>query len=109
VPLASDIKAAETDRCTGKGGAVMPRYIDADALAEYWFYTNDTGTKVVELLEIEQAPTVDAEPVRHGRWIKRDIVPDYMWKYCCSCCHSDGERRYNYCPHCGAKMDEGVE
>lgn len=40
------------------------RLIDADALAENWFYTNDTGTKVVELLEIEEAPTIDALPLR---------------------------------------------
>ena len=39
------------------------RLIDANALADNWFYTNDTGTKVVELLEIEQAPTVDAVEV----------------------------------------------
>ena len=55
---------------------------------------------------LNNLPSVDAEPVRNGRWIKRDIVPDYMWKYHCSCCHSDGERRYNYCPNCGAKMDK---
>lgn len=41
------------------------RLIDANALAENWFYTNDTGTQVVELLEIEQAPTVDAVEVVH--------------------------------------------
>ena len=45
------------------------RLIDANALAENWFYTNDTGTKAVELLEIEQAPTVDAivSPVKIGQ------------------------------------------
>lgn len=92
------------------------RLIDADALKKkarmngHCLRPMVTGYHMcVSTHDIDDAPTVDAEPVRHGRWIKRDIVPDYMWKYCCSCCHSDGERRYNYCPHCGAKMDEGVQ
>jgi hypothetical protein len=53
---------------------------------------------------IEQ-PTVDAVEVVHGQWVKVDIVPNYMWNYRCSCCHSNGESRYNYCPNCGTKMD----
>jgi hypothetical protein len=54
---------------------------------------------------IMDAPTVDAVEVVHGRWEKVDIVPNYMWRYRCSCCHSDGESGYRYCPNCGAKMD----
>ena len=57
-------------------------------------------------LQVVRSALKDADPVRHGRWIEVDIVSNYMWKYHCSCCHSDGERRYNYCPNCGAKMDE---
>ena len=50
------------------------------------------------------APTVDAEPVRHGRWIYRNPRVDIAT---CSCC---GDRWgsisvMNYCPSCGAKMD----
>lgn len=49
------------------------------------------------------APTVDAEPVRHGKWT--------IYKECSECCEL---ALYNaneefvlskYCPHCGAKMD----
>lgn len=53
------------------------------------------------------APTVDAEPVRHGRWVKGE-----NWGVTCSECSClaiahDGK---NYCPNCGAKMDakEGI-
>jgi len=51
---------------------------------------------------VDDQPTIDAEPVRHGSWINRrfDMAT-------CSCC---GDRwgstsLMKYCPHCGAKMD----
>lgn len=53
---------------------------------------------------INEAPAVDAEPVRHGKW--EDNA--YIWK--CGSCHKwllveDGDADMNYCPNCGAKMD----
>ena len=55
---------------------------------------------------IQFFPTVDAEPVRHGRWLKNGD------RYCeCSVCHHEGNTSGadNYCPNCGAKMDEVEE
>lgn len=57
--------------------------------------------------EFENASTIDAEPVRHGRWI---IDKGDMW--CSECGYEDvtenGEPEdYHYCPNCGAKMDGG--
>ena len=57
---------------------------------------------------IEDAPTVDAVEVVHGRWEKAFWHP-----YRCSCCGEtalldrNGEFycTSNYCPNCGAKMD----
>lgn len=63
---------------------------------------------------IDKCPTIDAEPVRHGRWrfdgawMNEDgVVNDYF----CSCCgriisvDCKAElENYPYC-HCGAKMD----
>ena len=65
---------------------------------------------------IEEAPAVDAEPVRHGRWIK--VENDYnSHLYECSYCHTwtslpteevnDGNIRY--CWSCGAKMYGGKD
>ena len=64
-----------------------------------------------ELIEqILDAPTVDAEPVRHGRWYS---VENYMGTsrtvYVCSECGSMSNRKDNYCWYCGAKMDGGKE
>ncbi len=55
---------------------------------------------------IDDAPTIDAEPVKHGYWIEKND-----WIACSNCNHEilDDyyEKRYKYiaCPHCGAKMD----
>ncbi len=47
------------------------------------------------------APTIEAEPIRHGKWI------DCGWSIKCSeCGHNMPFSTRNYCPNCGAKMDE---
>ena len=65
---------------------------------------------------LKAAPAVDAEPVRHGRWVENIVedaraCPPYSYKngYKCSLC--DRITRTNsepYC-HCGAKMDAEAE
>lgn len=54
---------------------------------------------------IENAPIVNAEPVRQGWWIKGE-----NWALSCSECGClgiahDGKE---YCSYCGAKMDGGM-
>lgn len=56
------------------------------------------------------APTVDT--VKHGHWIKDRLVSTSggtYGVYRCSKCEWYGQDigySFNYCPHCGAKMDE---
>ena len=57
---------------------------------------------------INEAPTVDAVEVVHGRWLSyldgEHIMPDVYFK--CSKCGSRGhQQRWRYCPNCGAKME----
>jgi len=69
---------------------------------------------------IDAAPTVDAVPVKHGKWNPHPFEKD--WDVCSSCgigCKrrerefdhlgqkSVTEYSYQYCPWCGAKMDGG--
>lgn len=62
---------------------------------------------------LKNVPTVDAEPVRHGHWITGSCFsqgtydyPEYDKK--CSVCEKYSRDFSNYCPNCGAKMDEDV-
>ena len=68
-----------------------------------------TTDYMIELAE--DAPAVDAEPVRHGRWTIRIDEYDFEFMVCSECGSEfyDGENDtvdtlHNYCPNCGAKM-----
>ena len=60
---------------------------------------------------IDEIPTADVAPVRHGRWVS---VPHKLARVC-SVCNRDEPYKfadidadvYDYCPSCGAKMDGG--
>lgn len=85
------------------------RIIDADVLMELKWetYTSVGYVEVVAIDDIENVPTIDAEPVRHGWWIE-----DGGFNTCSLCGNSfdrydDGGyyQDFDYCPKCGAKMD----
>ena len=51
---------------------------------------------------------IEAEPVRHGRWVER---PNTKGQVYCSECGTlekttDNNFKSMHCPHCGAKMDK---
>ena len=63
---------------------------------------------------IDNAPTVDAEPVRHGTWEMRraTVQTDHAtligtYPTCNQCGHVESavDKTTPYCPICGAKMD----
>ncbi len=53
---------------------------------------------------IEDAPSVDAEPVRHGEWTP-EITDLGTMVFRCSACQRLSDVHWAYCPRCGAKMD----
>ena len=62
----------------------------------------------VSVRDIDNAPTVDAVEVVHGRWEQNGIY------YMCSVCHKltmmphlKGLARFNFCPYCGSQMMDG--
>ena len=102
------------------------RLIDADALREIMFhraFEEDSDMRRwysgcwirYKMFEqaIEETQTIDAEPVRHGRWEWHED------EYICNCSKCDFEIDvygcidpyrsvgiYKYCPNCGARMDK---
>lgn len=59
------------------------------------------------------APTIEAEPVKHGRWIKHRIDDPKSILYgavkdtTCSVCGKSTPYNTEYCMHCGSKQDLG--
>ena len=88
------------------------RPIDADVLENMGYelhrtYQQDANTMVYEVKKIADVPTIEAEPVRRGRWVEGSGM------FMCSVCHdvwsTENEemiKGFNYCPWCGAKMEE---
>lgn len=67
-----------------------------------WWWKNFHSFRIVDM--IQDAPSVDAEPVQHGHW---DDSFDGITPYCsvCGMSHNCINRTPDYCPHCGARMD----
>ena len=99
------------------------RLIDADALKESvhahdyvlkdCLNSTDKGMFTVGIMQaIDEQPTIDAEPVRHGKWVVCDeiIAGIYHTVSECSKCGFTTDKMYRsemlYCPRCGARMDE---
>lgn len=84
------------------------RLIDADELAVTYCEIDNQYHSEPWILDdilafLNDAPTIEAAPVVHGRWIP---IPEYENKRCsvCRTVFSDFTLGY-YCPNCGARMD----
>lgn len=86
------------------------RLIDADALharfkeIQFSDLNGDELRMVMRIHDMfDNAPTIDAEPVQHGRWENAKAAFHKKCSHCKCILHMPRER--NYCPNCGAKMD----
>ena len=93
----------------------MAEYISKQAFLDYMKRT-DRYFNVK--FDIENFPNADVAPVRHGRWIPLtecanegvycSICKKKVWKSDYAQCSKKSRNKLesNYCPNCGAKMDE---
>lgn len=92
----------------------MAEYIEREAMKQALrnakIHLDETGVVV----EIEDIPTADVQPVKHGRWVF--YKPPNDWSemrlstksfYVCDICGHIVYDISNYCPGCGAVMDGG--
>lgn len=110
------------------------RPIDADALKnhledlrsytalnkEQAYYMGETNALKIAIRNVENAPTIDAVPVVHGAWGEETVdsyeenavIADWQSARCSVCKrylttpYMYYFSHYDYCPNCGAKMDE---
>lgn len=110
----------------GGGRTLTIRLIDADERIFIWkeamlyMLKGDYGKHPINMEtpieDLENAPTIEAEPIKHGRWER------YYYSYfgrhqcvCSECKDSEYWKKYycygveSYCPNCGAKMDLEVK
>lgn len=95
-------------RLIDKDWVELHKVTAAGSMSEYGRVWNEALTYVVE-----NAPTIEAEPVRHGRWVNKG---DYA---VCTECGGHSGTQYDgvepiplmtiYCGDCGAKMDGGTD
>ena len=100
----------------------MAKYIDRDSLIEWLkrirLIDLSDGLGICRVImedDFKKAITnmpeniiVDVAPVRNGRWIEKEKYT-FGIMYDCSLCENrilDNGHPWNYCPNCGAKMDE---
>lgn len=93
------------------------RLVDADALQRAFDdahkdepdffcsnFLNDAGNPSTEWDCVddilENAPTIDAQPVKHGKWVKYPSI------YRCSNCGNPKGMPKPYCELCGARMSD---
>lgn len=95
----------------------MGRLINADTIVHWQSYDDEhetfpeqTGTiaDLINQMTEEGCPdAVNAVPMVHGRWIPcHPLGDDAPEGYMCSVCRVGGWEKTNFCPNCGAKLDE---
>ena len=89
---------------------IRRNHYDKEHGNEHFIYGIETVLEYAENL-----PAADVAPVRHGRWLTwEEQFPGSTPKKTsrlgvfCDKCHNHADNRTDYCPNCGAKMDEVV-
>ena len=94
----------------------MARLIDADELRHEFYNNTDYGHYAMcmdgseveftmnEVFRIiDNAPTIEAEPVKHGKWSGR--YNSHCSNCGCFCTLAYIKDYPDFCPNCGARMD----
>ena len=113
----------------GKKVLTMTKYIKLEELMKFPIrrnrYNKEHGNDFVSGIEMvleyaKNIPAADVAPVRHGRWVDKQLIKSFKNTNIpvveCSACGIDfcdiinnHYFMYKYCPNCGAKMDGGED
>ena len=83
----------------------MGEYISKQAFLDYM---KRTDRYFSVKFDIENFPNADVAQVRHGRWEEASDGDGIVCPFCRTdfCTIIYDTEYFNYCPNCGAKMDE---
>ena len=86
-------------------------FVASEKIASYYENPQTEDEKIYNLALtiakklIRKAPTIEAEPIRHGRWV---LNSDENF-VCNQCRHPQQIGAKDFCGKCGARMDESTE
>ena len=84
---------------------IMEKFIEEQAKDETDWLINQYNLDWIYSF-VEAQPTIETRPVIHGHWIEKKMPFDYVM---CSACEIGVPFETDYCPSCGAKMDEVID
>ena len=90
----------------------MAKYIECEtAIAKLTALevTEPIATMIDAKRLLAEMPAADVAPVVHGKWAPSERNPSFLVCSVCGDCYVYDEwvyeRKWRYCPNCGAKMD----
>lgn len=88
----------------------MPeKYIKSSDCEKYFYEHLDDANIAAAMNAIDEMPAADVAPVRHGRFRSLTFSGDTIICSECKIAYNIFEtncvENFNFCPHCGAKMD----
>ena len=91
-----------------EGELTMTEYIEREAAL---MKLMQDGRSAKNLQSISDMPAADVAPVRHGRWEEASDGDGIVCPFCRTdfCTIIYDTEYFNYCPNCGAKMDESED
>nr|DAE36973.1 MAG TPA: zinc-ribbon containing domain protein [Bacteriophage sp.] len=86
----------------------MTDYIEREALINAIATSTEPFTTGLVFIAINNQPAADVAPVKIGFWKISGVNPanNVIGNFKCSLCARTSLEDSDYCPHCGAKMEE---
>lgn len=81
------------------------KYIDTITAKNILFFMKDADANDFKVAcDRINAAAIDMDIIKRSCWEK-----DPQGDFYCKACGENGDKKWNYCPHCGATMNEEVD
>ena len=86
----------------------MAEYIEREKVLSKAAPVAGCFSDMISAYDVIMLPAADVAPVRHGRWEEASDGDGIVCPFCRTdfCTIIYDTEHFNYCPNCGAKMDE---
>ena len=86
----------------------MAEYVEREKVLSKAAPVEGCFSDMISAYDVIMLPAADVAPVRHGRWVNTHSDSEFV--QCCLCKYPvyAAWNVTNYCPNCGAKMEEQI-